>query len=180
MTAARHHRGEEGGEDRARRADEHVDERQDASGDRERRQHDARDAVATKERKRREPNNAASTRAPNTPGVADVVPAQDPDETHEPEERRLGEPEERGDHDDERQLPTRSLHVSSYLTARWRPILRTIPAAARRAPSRGPCSRVIVFDHVLSGEATPTAAPLPFLTRIGTVVGSSAKTTRGA
>ena len=167
MTAAAISCGEEGGENRARRPDEHVDERQDAAGDGERRQHDARDAVAAEERKRRETEQRRQHEGADTPGVADVVPAQDPDEPHEPEERRLGEPEERGDHDDERQLPTRSLHVSSYLSARWRPILRTIPATARRTATMLPCFACRLERGSSRAKTTPgglmLAADYPFL-----------------
>src|SRR6187200_2471652 len=87
------HRRERGREerrqDRARRPDEDVDQRDDPAGHGERAEHERTDP----------------------PGLGHVVPADEPDDSHEAEERRLREAEERRKHDDERQLLTRSLHV---------------------------------------------------------------------
>ena len=116
------------------------------------------------ERKRRETEQRRQHQGPDTPGVADVVPAQDPDEAHEPEERRLGEPEERGDHDDERQLPTRSLHVSSYLTCSLASDLTDDPghrlsrAEACRARGRS-------FRSRTQGERRPDGDGAPVISR---------------
>src|SRR6188472_2252738 len=102
---------EERRQDRARRPDEDVDQGDDPAGHGERAEHHARNATPTEERVRRDGEERGEDERTDSPGLGHVVPADEPDDPHEAEERRLREAEERRKHDDERQLLTRSLHV---------------------------------------------------------------------